>query len=284
MKSIFLIFVLAAAALAWTCPACGTEAEGEFCAGCGLIVPPEGMEFIPACSVSVDGDTVHLPAFFIDSEPVSCRELLGWLSSELSYPEQVPVYLTGQEALLMPGENIGEDFHNVVFVRYTPWVIYLDTQGGVEGITVQTGCFDNPANAITFDAASLYLGDIGKRLPSEAELAAAHAAGAVGYEDTWEILSAYSDFISMTVSSIIGVPPAGMAMFSESDSPAERIAWEWTRDAWGQQAGTSPDLSSPYALIMKPLDPPVRGTAMRQFGYFNVIFRGVVALPWYEQS
>lgn len=238
--------------------------------------------FIPACSVSVDGNMVPVPAFFIDSEPVSCRSILGWLSSEISYLDQVPVYLTGQEELLMSGSNIGSEFSDVVFVRYTPWVIYLDMQGGIEGITVQTGCFDNPANAVTFDAASLYLGDIGKRLPTEAELTAAVSAGAAGYIDTWEVVSAYSDFISMTLSSIIGVPPAGLSMFSENLDPRERIMWEWTVDAWGQSPYGPPDDVSPYAVIVKPLDPVFRGTAMREYGYFNVVFRGVVALPWYN--
>jgi len=282
LKAIFFMLATVSAAFAWTCPACGTVFEGEFCPECGLISPPEGMTFIPACSVSVDGNMVHVPAFFIDSEPVSSRSMLSWLSSEITHLDQVHVYLTGQAELLMPGENIGEEFRDVVFVRYTPWVVYRDMQGGVEGITVQTGCFDNPANAVTFDAAGLYLGDNGKRLPTEAELTAAISAGAAGYVDTWDVVSAYSDFISMTLSSIIGVPPAGLAMFSENLDPRERIMWEWTADAWGQQAGAPSDAVSPYAVILKPLDPVVRGTGMREYGYFNVIFRGVVALPWYQ--
>jgi hypothetical protein len=242
------------------------------------------MEFVPACSVSVEGQTVHVPAFFVDTEPVMNRNILGWLTDEISYIDQVPVYLTGQESLLMPGETISEDFHDVIFVRYTPWVVYTDLQGGVDGITVQTGCFDYPAVAVTFDAAVIYLNDMGKRLPTEAELAAATAAGLIGYNDTWEVMNSYSDFISMTVSGIIGVPPAGMAMFSESETPEERIMWEWTGDAWAQPPDSVSDLQSPYAVIVKPLGPLVRGTALRDSGYFNVIFRGVVALPWYGQS
>lgn len=284
MKAIFLLLVLCAAASAWTCPACGYDASGDFCGECGLPLPPEGMEFVPACSLVIEGESVHVPAFFIDREPVISRDFLNWLTDEISYLDQVPVYLTGQESLLMPGENIGEDFRNVVFVRYTPWVIYRDMQGGVEGITVQTGCFDYPAVAVTFDAARLYLVDSGRRLPTSSEMAAAVSAGAIEYVDTWEVFGSYSDFISMTVSSIIGVPPAGLAMFSENESPEERVMWEWTRDAWGQSPSEYSDLQSPYSMLVKPLDPPVTGTGLRESGYYNVIFRGVVSLPWYGQS
>lgn len=276
--------ILSATALAWVCPACGNEAAGEFCDDCGLPQPPPGMEFVPACSVSLDDATVHVPAFFIDAQPVISRDILGWLTSEITYVDQVPVYLTGEESLLMSGDNIGEEFQDVVFVRYTPWVIYTDIQGMVDGITVQTGCFDDPAVAVTFDAAVIYLSDKGKRLPSEAEITAAVSAGLIDYNDTWEIMNSYSDFISMTVSGIIGVSPAGMAMFSESQTPEDRIMWEWTGDAWAQPPDSISDLESPYALILKPLDPPVRGTALRDSGYFNVIFRGVVSLPWYRQG
>ncbi|MBN2586474.1 MAG: hypothetical protein JXA64_01540 [Candidatus Fermentibacteraceae bacterium] len=284
MKVIPVLLTLTAAAFAWTCPACGNEGGGEFCRECGLPQPPPGMEFVPACSVSVEGQMLHVPAFFIDTEPVKCRNVLSWLTDEISYIEQVPVYLTGQESLLMPGESISEDFRDVVFVRYTPWVIYRDVQGVIEGFTVQTGCFDCPAVALTFDAARLYLNDMGKRLPTETEMAAAASAGVIGYKDTWEVMNSYSDFMSMTVSGIIGVSPAGMAMFSENETPEERIMWEWTGNSWAQPPDSIPDFESPYALIVKPLAPLVRGAALRDSGYFNVIFRGVVSLPWYEQS
>ncbi len=241
------------------------------------------MEYIAPATVIVDGESIHVAPYFIDREPVICRDILDWFAGEISHVEQIPIYITGQEELLMPGENMGEDFRNIVFVRYTPWVIYKNAQNGVTGVTVQTGCFDIPATSVTFDAARLYLGDNGKRLPTRVEIAAAVEAGVIGIEDTWEVMNAYSDFISMTLSGIIGTSPARLAMFSENQAPEDRIMWEWTRDAWEQPPDTIPNLQSPYALILKPLDPPFKGTALREGGYYNVIFRGVVPIPWMEQ-
>lgn len=241
------------------------------------------MEYIAPATVIIDGDSIHVAPYFIDREPVICRDILDWFAGEISYVEQIPIYITGQEGLLMPGEYIGEDFRNIVFVKYTPWVIYKNAQNGVTGVTVQTGCFDIPATSVTFDAARLYLGDNGKRLPTRVEITAAVEAGVIGIEDTWEVMNAYSDFISMTLSGIIGTTPARLAMFSENQAPEDRIMWEWTRDAWEQPPDTISDMQSPYALILKPLNPPFKGTALRESGYYNVIFRGVVPIPWMEQ-
>ena len=282
MKMICFLFVLVSIVSAWTCPACGTENNGDFCSDCDLIRPPDGMEYIGTSTVVIDGESISVDPFFIDREPVICRDILDWLASEISYVNQIPIYLTGQEELLMPGSNMGEDFRNIIFVRYSPWVVYMNVQSEVTGITVQTGCFDIPAASLTFDAARLYLNDIGKRLPTRMEMAAAASSGAIGFEDTWEVMNTYSDFISMTLSGIIGTSPSRLAMFSENQTPQERIMWEWTRDAWDQPPDTISDFQSPYALILKPLDPPFEGTALRESGYYNVIFRGVVPIPWIE--
>ncbi|NOQ21436.1 MAG: hypothetical protein GQ565_02135 [Candidatus Aegiribacteria sp.] len=284
MKILYLLFILVSIVSAWTCPACGSDNNGDFCSDCDLPQPPEGMEYIGPSTVTVDGEGISVDPFFIDREPVICRDILDWLAREISNVDQIPVYLTGQEELLMPGSSMGEDFGNIIFVRYTPWVIYKNMEGGVTGVTVQTGCFDIPAASITFDAARLYLNDSGKRLPTRVEISAAASVGAIGFEDTWEVMNAYSDFISMTLSGIIGISPSRLAMFSENQAPEERIMWEWTRDAWEQPPGTISDLQSPYALIFKPLDPPVEGTAMRESGYYNVIFRGIVPIPWIDHS
>lgn len=284
MKILYLLFILVSIVSAWTCPACGTDNNGDFCTDCDLPMPPPGMEYIAPSIVTVNGDSIYVDPFFIDREPVICRDILDWLAREISYVDQIPVYITGQEELLMPGESMGDDFRNIIFVRYTPWVIYKDMQNGVTGVTVQTGCFDIPATSITFDAARFYLNDKGKRLPTGVEMAAAASAGAVRLTDTWEVMNAYSDFISMTLSGIIGTSPARLAMFSENQTPEERMMWEWTRDAWEQPSDAISDSQSPYALILKPLDPPFKGTALREGGYYNVIFRGVVPIPWIEQN
>ena len=284
MKIIYIMFILVSAASAWICPVCGTENDSDFCTQCNLPRPPEGMEYVAPSVVTIDGEDISVGPFFIDSEPVNCRDMLDWLDGEITGVNQIPVYLTGQEALIMPGEGIGEDFKDVVFVRYTPWVIYKTAQGEVTGVTVQTGCFDIPATSVTFDAARLYLNSRGERLPTRAEITAAASAGVIGFEDTWEVMSAYSDFISMTLSGIIGLSPGSLAMFSASVTPDERVMWEWTRDAWNQSPDSIADLRSPYAVIFKPLDPPVEGAGLRKSGYYNVIFRGVVPLPWFEQN
>jgi len=284
LKILFLLFAISAAALGWTCPACSTGNDGAFCSGCGLPQVPEGMEYVAPCTVSVNGETVPVPAFFIDSEPVSCRDMLEWLSQEIVLVDHIPIYITGQESLLMPGENLGEDFRNIVFVRYTPWVIYRDGGGGVTNITVQTGSFDYPATSVTFDAARLYLSDTGRMLPSAAQLTAAAEAGVVEPMDTWTVMSSYSDFLTMTLSGVLGTSTAGLSMFSDNRSDEERIMWEWSGDAWGQSLDSISDFLSPYALIVKPLQPAVYGTGLREMGYFNIVFRGVVNMPWFQQT
>jgi len=283
LKTLYLLIVFVPVLLAWTCPECGIDNDGDFCSICSLPRLPDDMTYVPPSSILIEDEIVHVGPFYIDTEPVICRDVLDWLGGEISNVNQIPIYLTGQEALLMPGENMGEDFRDIIFIRYTPWVIYRNMQGEVTGITVQTGCFDIPAASITFDAARLYLNDNGKRLPSRAEITAAASAGAIEYVDTWEVMETYSDFISMTLSGVIGVTPAGLAMFSANQSPEERIMWEWTRDSWTQFPGSTTDLQSPYALIFKPLDPPIEGVALRESGYYNIIFRGVVPIPWVEQ-
>lgn len=281
----FLLLVLttAAAATPWDCPECGTVNEGEICVECGLPQAPEGMVYIDRCTVEIDGVTVETGPFFIDSDPVTCREMLDWMSSEVGRLEEISFYIGGQEDLLVPGEALSDEYSGVMFMRYTPWVVYVDQQGSVTGVTVQTGCFDIPAVSLTWEAASLYLNDTGRRLPSQAELLAAHRAGVLSIYDTWESLDAYSGFIQMTLAGVMGVSVAGLSMFADNRSPSDRVMWEWSRDAWGQTPDSLSDLDSEYALVLRPLDTPEAGTALRSIGYYNVIFRGVVPLPWMEE-
>jgi hypothetical protein len=240
------------------------------------------MVFIDGCTVEVNGREVAVAPFFIDSEPVTSRVLLDWLVSELTMIDQVPAILGGQEELLMPGEAISEEYTGVVFLRYTPWVVYCDPQGAITGVTVQTGCFDMPAVSVTPSGASMYLAGTGRRLPSLAEMIAAQEAGVVTMRDTWESISAYSSFIEMTLSGVLGVSTSGLSMFSEDARPEDRVMWEWTSDAWGQSPDSLADPDSPYGVLFRPTATPETGTGLRSIGYYNVIFRGVVPLPWLE--
>lgn len=281
MRALLAVLLAAAAAtLGWDCPNCGASNGGELCIRCGLPEPPAGMVFIPACTVLVEGLEVAVAPFFIDAEPVTARALLDWLPTELGLIDQVPGILGGQEELLMPGDAIGEEYSGVVFLRYTPWVVYMDPQGTVTGVTVQTGCFDLPAVSVTPAGASAYLAQTGRRLPSRAEMVAAHEAGVLGMVDTWASLSAYSSFLEMTLSGVLGVSLSGLSMFAEGARPEDRVMWEWTRDAWGQPPDSLPDPDSPYGVLFRPTDPAELGTGLRSIGYYNVIFRGVVPLPW----
>ena len=166
MKFIYVTIALASLLLAWECPECGTENQGDFCTDCDLPRVPEGMEYVESSTVVIEGDSVTVPAFFIDSEPVTCRNMLNWLSEEIVNISSIPYYITGQSELVMYGEQISEEFTDVVFVRYTPWVIYTDAQGQVSSITVQSGCFDLPATSITCEAARLFLEDRGRDSPA----------------------------------------------------------------------------------------------------------------------
>ena len=275
-----LAILIAATAFAWDCPNCGASNDGELCVRCGLPEPPPGMVFVDRCTVTIDGRDVVVDPFFVDAEPVSARVLLDWLASELTVIDQVPSLLGGQEELLMPGDAIGEEYSGVVFLRYTPWVVYMDSQGGVTGVTVQTGCFDIPAVSLTPYGASSYLASLGTRLPTLAEITAAHEAGVIRAFDTWESIGAYSSFIEMTLSGVLGVQLSGLSMFAPGARPEDRIMWELTADAWGQAPDEPSDTDSPYSLLFRPTDPPETGTGLRSVGYYNVIFRGVVPLPW----
>jgi len=285
LRLLLLLLVLTAVAVAtpWDCPSCHAVNQGEICIDCGLPRTPDGMIFVDRCTVEVNGVPVETGPFFIDQNPVTCRQMLDWITSEVNFYEEVPFYIGGQEELLIPGEALGDEYQGVIFMRYTPWVIYTDQQGMVTGVTVQTGCFDIAAVSLTWEAASLYLGSTGRRLPTQAELYAAHQAGILEVHDTWESLNAYSGFVQMTLAGVMGVSVAGLSMFSDNTSPADRVMWEWTRDAWGQAPDSLSDLQSEYALILKPLDPPQAGTALRDIGYYNVIFHGVVPIPWMEE-
>ncbi len=276
--AILLLALAGAVAAQWECPACGTGTEGEICAACGIPRPPAGMAYIPPCTVEVAGSGVALPHFFVDSTHVTYRELLPWAGSEIAFTDEIQVFLGGQEELLMSGASLGEQYAGMVFVRYSPWVVNTDGGGNVQSLTVQTGCFDLPAASMTWAATELYLRTRGCRLPTLAEMHALTEAGLVEPVDAWETMSAYGTFLNMTLSGVLGVGLAELSMF-ESGDPDDRIMWEWTRDAWAQPPDSLSDLEGPGGTIVRPVDGLEVGTARRDAGYYNVVFRGVMPLP-----
>ncbi|MBN1433495.1 hypothetical protein JW921_01970 [Candidatus Fermentibacterales bacterium] len=251
----------------WVCPACGASVEGDFCLSCGLMKPPEGMAFIPEGAVLLNGEEVTFEAFFIDSAPASYRQVLPWLNATIQSPEEWAMIVTGQY----------DD--DLLFLKFTPFTGSSDRSS----IVVPASCFDLPAASFTWEGARHFLSDQGKRLPTRAELLAAWQAGLVDPVDTHAVMGCFESVMVATLGTVLGSLDRQAMFMPGNSSPEERLMWEWTRDAWLQAAGDLSDLDEGNRTIMKPLDPPVFGFAGRNNGYFNVIFRGVVAarLPGY---
>lgn len=246
----------------WLCPGCGSTASGARCEQCGLIEPPEGMAYIDAGTVALDDGTVlDYEPFFIDTTPVTYRDVLPWLNSTIGSAEEWAMIITGQYDA------------DLLFLKFTPFTSSADGSA----ITVPASCFDIPATSFTWEGARHFLSDIGKRLPSRAEFLAAWESGLVRPYDVYQLMRLYENVVTSTLGNVLG----GMdrqAMFTPGySSPEERVVWEWTRDAWNEEPDVrSPDLEYAIRAIARPLDPPQLGFAGRNNGYFNVAFRGVV--------
>jgi len=143
---------------------------------------------------------------------------------------------------------------------------------------VPAGCFGMPAASFTWDGATLYLMDTGRRLPTVAQITAANEAGLITRFDVYTVMSSFESVMTATMGQLLG-PLGRQSMFMGYSTASERVMWEWTRDEWARKPGEPDDPLGLYRTIWKPLDTPVTGAAGRDMGYFNVIFRGVVSLP-----
>ena len=256
LVTIALILVSAAVAAEWTCPACGSAAEGDACPECGLLQPPEGMAYVPACRVQVLGDTVAVDAFLVDSNPVTYRRVLPWLNANLTSMQDLAELLVGQY------DAEGQ------FLKFTPFVVGESGQG----LTVPTDCFSMPVASLTWTGAVRYLRSRGARLPRAAELAAAARMGLAEPVEVYPVMSCYAQVMERNMG-ILG-SLGSQAIFSYGEG-SELSMWEWTLDAWGQDPAEPAGQQDPYRTLLRPgrTEP---GVARKNMGYFNVTFRGVI--------
>jgi hypothetical protein len=261
-RAVLLLVLVAIAAHAWECPRCSSVQEGEFCSVCGLLEPPEAMIFIPACTVEIEGIPYDVDPFYIDSIPVTYRDVLPWMEEVVASQEDLAAIVTGQ---------FDENFQ---FLSFTP---FINNEEGT-ALTVPTSCFGIPAASFTWEGALLFLNDNGKHLPTAAQLMAAREAGVIQEYDVYSVMQSYSSVMTASMGNLLGTL-GNQSMFAGYSTAAERVMWEWARDEWSHQPGSSLDMLAQYRILWKPLDPPVIGAAGRDAGYFNVIFRGVVLLP-----
>jgi hypothetical protein len=263
IKAAVILVVLAGAAAAWDCPRCGTPGQGAaFCSVCGLPEPPAGMAFVPGCTVTVSGEQVEVAPFFIDSMPVTYRDVLPWMETAVTSEEDLAAVVTGQ---------FDESYQ---FLSFTP---FINNEDGT-ALTVPAASFGMPAASFTWEGATLFLTDAGKRLPTLAQITAANEAGLITRFDVYTVMSSFEPVMTATMGQLLG-PLGRQSMFMGYSTASERVMWEWTRDEWALRPWEPGDPLGPYRTIWKCLDTPVTGAAGRDTGYFNVIFRGVVSLP-----
>ncbi|MBD3369950.1 SUMF1/EgtB/PvdO family nonheme iron enzyme [Candidatus Fermentibacteria bacterium] len=255
------LIVACPSALGWICPACSTESEGLLCTDCGLPRPPEGMGYAPACTVEVRGAAVRVESFFVDSFPVTYREILPWMNENVSTLEDMAGIVTGQYDA------------NLQFLRYTPFT--GNSEG--TGITVPSNCFSLPVGSFTYEGAASYLQSRGARLPTTAEILAAKRQGLVDRFDVESVMRRFAAMMRSTMGSMLG-DLANQAMFAGYSTVDERLMWEWTTDAWRQPPDSIYRLDAPYRVIVRPTEEAELGAAGSDMGYFNVTFRGVVPI------
>ena len=263
MKLILLpALTLFALAFAWQCPECGAENQDSYCNVCHLPEPPDGMVYIPATTVEIDGESVDVSRFFIDVSPVTYREFLPWLNNSGFSSDELGIIITGD------GENPMD------FLAFTPF--QGDQQGGV---TVPSVCLENPVASITWNGAQSFLSEQGKRLPSLAEMYAADAAGVIQPFDTYTAMLAFANQMRAGMGELLGTVGT-QAMFAGYSTERERIMWEFTGTVPGDDAGnTAPSSDAKYIHIIKPADGLQISATDRDDGYFNVIFRGAIQVP-----
>jgi len=257
-----LLLLTALSALAWDCPQCSADNQGTFCSDCHLPEPPDGMAFVPSCTVEINGQEVEVSRFFIDSEPVSYRDMIPWLNNSGFGARELGAVITGG----------GEE--SMEFLAFTPFT--GDENGG---ITVPSQCLENPAASITWSGAQSFLSEAGKRLPTLGEMYAAREAGLLQQYDAYEAMLAFSGQMRASMGEMLGTLST-QAMFAGYSTASERVMWELTGTVWGgdpMERAPFPNVS--YITILKPLDQPDITSIHRDNGYFNVIFRGAIEVP-----
>jgi len=255
-----LLLILAAGPIlaeTWVCPACSTRAEGEGCPDCGLLRPPSGMAYVPATELELQGETVTVAPFLIDSAPVTYRRVLPWLNQNLTSMEELAEIVVGQY------DAEGQ------FLKFTPFIVG-ESDGG---LTVPTDCFSQPASSLTWTGAVRYLRSRGARLPGQAELAAAVRHGILEPVDVYAVMSTHAQVMERNLGMLGAIGSQAIFTYGEG---AELYMWEWSEDAWGQSPGSPADLDDPYRTLFRAVDGIELGVARKNMGYFNVTFRGAM--------
>ena len=266
MNALRALLILAFSAAAWTCPACGDAGQTDgVCSVCGLPQPPSGMAFVPASRVVVQGDTVEVGAFFIDSMPVAYRDVLPWLGQNCRDGQALASVVTGQYS---------DSGH---FLAFTPFVATAGSEYSVPAV-----CLDRPAASFTWTGAQWYLSSRGTRLPTLAEMHAAARLGLIQPFNAYSEMQLFANLMETSLGDVLGAL-GRQAMFAGYSTEEERVMWELTHTpVGGDPAVALPAADDPCVYIFKPLPVPISTGTGRDTGYFNVIFRGAIDLPGFE--
>lgn len=266
MNALRALLILAFSAAAWTCPACGDAGQTDgVCSVCGLPQPPSGMAFVPASRVVVQGDTLEVGAFFIDSMPVAYRDVLPWLGQNCRDGQALASVVTGQYS---------DSGH---FLAFTPFVATAGSEYSVPAV-----CLDRPAASFTWTGAQWYLSSRGTRLPTLAEMHAASRLGLIQPFNAYSEMQLFANLMETSLGDVLGAL-GRQAMFSGYSTEEERVMWELTHTpVGGDPAVALPATDDPCVYIFKPLPVPISTGTGRDMGYFNVIFRGAIDLPGFE--